>query len=77
MAAGGARETAMMAPMPGLVVNVRAKVGDTVKKNQPVVVMEAMKMENVLKAPVDGKIKAVHVSSGQSVEKGEKLVEFE
>ncbi|MFQ5499079.1 MAG: acetyl-CoA carboxylase biotin carboxyl carrier protein subunit [Candidatus Zixiibacteriota bacterium] len=67
----------LVAPMPGLIVEVKVAVGDAVTANQPLAVIEAMKMENVLKAPADGSVCAVHVESGQSVEKGDTLVEFE
>jgi biotin carboxyl carrier protein len=77
LAAGGAAETKLHAPMPGLVVGFKVAVGDTVKKNQPLLVIEAMKMENVLKAKTDGVVKEIPVKTGQSVEKGETLIEFE
>ena len=77
MAAGGAKETMIAAPMPGLVVDVRVAVGDAVKKNQPLAVIEAMKMENILKARTDGTVKAIHANKGQSVDKGDKLIELE
>lgn len=77
MAAGGAKESVLAAPMPGLVVDVKVAVGDTVKRHQPLVVIEAMKMENILKAKTDGTVKAIYAERGKSVEKGEKLVEFE
>ncbi|MBQ7499826.1 MAG: acetyl-CoA carboxylase biotin carboxyl carrier protein subunit [Clostridia bacterium] len=62
------------APFPGSVVRICKKSGDPVKKGEPVVVIEAMKMENEISAPRDGKIAAIHVSGGQSVEKGTSLV---
>lgn len=65
------------APMPGLMVRIDVKVGDQVKAGQGVAAMEAMKMENELRAPADGKVKAVHTAVGQAVEKGALLVEFE
>jgi biotin carboxyl carrier protein len=67
----------LKAAMPGLVVDVRVKPGDKVKIGQALIVIEAMKMENVIKAQMDTTIKAVHVSEGQSVEKDDKLLEFE
>lgn len=70
------RESSMKAPMPGLVVDIRVTSGDHVKKGQPLVVIEAMKMENLLRARQDATIKAVVVTNGQSVEKGDTLVEF-
>lgn len=65
------------APMPGLVINVLVKPGDAVKKNDPVLVLEAMKMENVIKSPGDGVVSAVHIEQGRAVEKGELLVSFD
>jgi len=65
------------APMPGLVVEVRVEPGQTVRSGDPLVVIEAMKMENVLKAKSAVTIKAVPVTGGQSVEKGDTLLEFE
>lgn len=65
------------APMPGLVLDIKVASGDEVKKDEPIIVLEAMKMENVLKSPTDGKIKAVGVSKGATVEKNEVLISFE
>jgi biotin carboxyl carrier protein len=64
------------APMPGLVVNVLIKEGDEVVKDTPLFVLEAMKMENMIKSPVDGVIKKVNTIKGQAVEKGMILLEF-
>jgi len=64
------------APMPGLVLEVVAKVGDLVKKGDALVILEAMKMENVIKSPIDGEIKAIKVKNGQPVEKNEILIQF-
>ncbi len=77
MSSGGAVEKAIKAPMPGLILEVKIQPGDTVAKNQPILIVEAMKMENIIKAPADGKVKTIHVAKGQSVEKDMKLVEFE
>lgn len=66
----------LKAPMPGLVLNVLVKPGDTVKKNDPVLVLEAMKMENVIKAPGDGVVKAIAAEKGRPVEKGQLLIAF-
>ncbi len=67
----------LKAPMPGLVIDVRVQVGDAVKKGDPVIVLEAMKMENVLKSPGDGKVKSIEAAKGTSVEKGFVLIKFE
>ena len=67
----------LKAPMPGLVVRVHAKAGDTVSAGAGLVVLEAMKMENELKAAAPGTVKAVRVSPGEAVEKGQVLMEFE
>ena len=65
------------APMPGLVVRVNVAVGDKVQAGQGVVVMEAMKMENELRASTAGIVKAIHAEVGKAVEKGAMLVELE
>ncbi|HMI42929.1 MAG TPA: biotin/lipoyl-containing protein, partial [Gemmatimonadaceae bacterium] len=64
----------ILAPMPGLIVPVNVKVGDTVEAGQGVVVMEAMKMENELRATAAGVVKSVEVAAGTAVEKGALLV---
>ncbi len=66
----------LKAPMPGLVLNILVKPGDTVKKNDPVLVLEAMKMENVIKAPGDAVVKAIAAEKGKPVEKGQILISF-
>lgn len=63
--AGGG--TKVEAPMPGTIVDVRAKVGDVVKAGQAIVVLEAMKMENDIVAPIDGTITSIVVKKGDSV----------
>jgi pyruvate carboxylase subunit B len=65
------------APMPGLIVRVHVQPGDVVEAGQGVVAMEAMKMENELRAVTGGTVKAVLVQPGQPVEKGAVLVELE
>ena len=67
----------LKAPMPGLVVRVSAAVGDTVAAGQGLVAIEAMKMENELRSVAGGRVKAVHATVGQAVEKGAVLVEIE
>ena len=60
--------------MPGRVVRVLVATGDTVEARQPVVVVEAMKMENELRSPKTGRVKEVSVAAGTSVEAGRVLV---
>jgi pyruvate carboxylase subunit B len=67
----------LIAPMPGLIVRVSASPGQRVTAGTGLVVMEAMKMENELRAIADGTVKAVHARAGQAVEKGMVLVELE
>ena len=67
----------LKAPMPGLVLDVRVKVGDTIKKGEPLVVLEAMKMENILKAIADVTIKKISIEKGNAVEKNQVLIMFE
>ena len=66
----------LKAPMPGLVLKVLVKPGDVVKKNDAVLILEAMKMENVIKAPGDAVVSAVHVQERVAVEKGQLLLNF-
>ncbi|MGB7211519.1 MAG: biotin/lipoyl-containing protein [Gemmatimonadales bacterium] len=73
----GAGPPVLKAPMPGLVVRITVSVGDEVAAGAGVVVLEAMKMENELRAQVGGRVSAVHIKPGQAVEKGQVLVEFE
>ena len=67
----------LFAPMPGLIVRVAVKEGDAVRAGQGLVVMEAMKMENELRATSDGVVKRVVASPGSAVEKGALLLELE
>lgn len=64
------------APMPGMVLQVLVEVGQSVKKGESVLILEAMKMENVIKAPADCTVKAIHVGKGAAVEKGQVMVEL-
>ena len=67
----------IVAPMPGLVVRVRVAVGDKVEAGQGVVVMEAMKMENELRATAPGVVRSIEIEPGTAVEKGTLLVSLE
>jgi biotin carboxyl carrier protein len=66
----------LKAPMPGLVLRIMVNVGDTVKKGDPLLVLEAMKMENVIKADGDGTVKRIAVEPKQVVEKNTLLIEL-
>lgn len=66
--------TNVTSPMPGTILKVLVKVGDTVEENQPVIVLEAMKMENDIPAPVSGKVVSVETKQGDSVESGQTLL---
>ncbi len=77
MANVGVRQVSeLKAPMPGLVVGVRVEVGQQVLKGEPLLVLEAMKMENILKAPADVTIKAIRVGLRDNVQKGQVLISF-
>jgi pyruvate carboxylase subunit B len=75
--AGPTGPAPVVAPMPGLIVRVSVKVGDKVEAGQGIVVMEAMKMENELRATAAGTVRSVEVSPGTAVEKGALLVSLE
>lgn len=64
------------APMPGLIIDLKVKAGDVVKQGDPLLILEAMKMENIIKSPGDAIVKGVNVKKGDSVEKGQVLLEF-
>jgi biotin carboxyl carrier protein len=67
----------LKAPMPGLVLNVAVKEGDTILKGDGLLVLEAMKMENIIKSPTEGVIKKIHVQKGNAVEKNQLLISFQ
>ncbi len=67
----------LKAPMPGLVVAIKVQVGDVIKKGDTLLILEAMKMENVLKATGDGKVKSIKVNAKENVEKNQVMIEFE
>lgn len=72
--AGKKKTARVRAQMPGKIVRVTVKEGDRVEKDQPILVMEAMKMENEIRAPQAGVVESVKVSEGQAVESGADLV---
>lgn len=65
------------APMPGSILDILVEEGDEVKANDQLLVLEAMKMENVIKSPGDGVVGKIHVSEKQNVEKNQVLISFE
>ena len=75
--APGSGPQRVVAPMPGKIVRVLVKAGDTVKARQGLVVVEAMKMENELRAARAGRVRELHVSEGQSVDAGTVLLVVE
>ena len=65
---------AMPSPMPGNILRVLVNVGDTVTENQPLMILEAMKMENEIVAPKAGVVAGIHVKEGQVVNPGDALI---
>ena len=74
-AAGGAGT--IKSPLPGVILTVKVNVGDTVKKGDTIMILEAMKMENAIKADRDGKIASISVKQGESVLEGAALATIE
>ncbi len=64
------------APMPGLIFEIKVSEGDEVKKGDQVLILEAMKMENIIKSPGDGIVKSIKIKKGDSVEKNQVLIQF-
>jgi len=73
----GQKVNQVKAPMPGLVLNIEIEPGQTVKKGDALLILEAMKMENVIKSPGDAVVKRIAVNQGDAVEKNTLLIEFE
>ena len=67
---------ALITQMPGKIVKIMKKVGDQVTKGETVLILEAMKMENIIKAPADVVIKSIKVKSGDKVEKNQVMIVF-
>jgi len=70
------RSSRLLSPMPGLVLSIAVDKGQDIKAGEPVAVVEAMKMENILRAERDGKVKAIHVKKGDSVAVDSVIMEF-
>ena len=70
-AAGGA---GIKAPLPGVILDIKVKVGDAVTKGQTVAILEAMKMENNINADRDGQVVAINVEKGQSIAEGTDII---
>lgn len=75
-ASSGLKQNTVKAPMPGLVLKVMVEAGQQVSKGDPLLILEAMKMENVIKAASDGTVKAVKAIQGSAVDKGQLLLEM-
>jgi 3-methylcrotonyl-CoA carboxylase alpha subunit len=75
--ASAAGEGSVKSPLPGKIIDLRVKAGDSVSKGQPLLVLEAMKMEHTLAAPGDGRVKSVRCAVGEQVAEGAELVEFD
>lgn len=69
-------EKEILSPMPGMIVQIQVKEGDEVKEGTPLLVLKAMKMENIIKSPRSGKITKILTQEGRSVEKNQALIEF-
>lgn len=66
----------LKAPMPGLVLQLMVQTGDEIKKGDNLLILEAMKMENILKAPADAIVKSIIIKAGDKVEKNQVLIQF-
>ncbi|MBO5922628.1 MAG: acetyl-CoA carboxylase biotin carboxyl carrier protein subunit [Bacteroidaceae bacterium] len=75
--AAAVKGNAIKTPLPGVIIDVKVNVGDTVKKGDTVVVLEAMKMENNINADRDGKVTAIQAAKGDTVADGAVLVVLE
>lgn len=73
---GAGKVNELKAPMPGLVLEVSVKAGDQLLKGDRVLVLEAMKMENVIKAPADVTVASIEINEGETVDKNQVMVRF-
>ena len=74
---GASEINELNAPMPGVVLTIKVRVGNKVKKGDPLIVLEAMKMENVLGSPIDGVIESIEVNENDTIEKNTVLIKFQ
>ncbi|MDD7887767.1 acetyl-CoA carboxylase biotin carboxyl carrier protein subunit [Flavivirga sp. 57AJ16] len=65
------------APMPGLILEINVKINQKVKENDPLFILEAMKMENIITSPCDGIIRSISANKGDAVEKNQLIIEFD
>ena len=73
---GAGKVNELKAPMPGLVLDIHVNPGDVIQKGDKVLVLEAMKMENVIKAPADATVASIEVEKGKTVDKNQVMVRF-
>lgn len=76
-AAASTGKSGVKSPLPGVILDIKVSTGDTVKKGQTIIILEAMKMENNINADKDGKITSINVNKGDSVLEGTDLVIIE
>ncbi len=72
-----AKKLNIKAPMPGLLLKLKKNIGDSVKAGEPLLILEAMKMENEIRSPANGIVKEILFKEGQSVEKNSIILTFE
>ena len=73
----GKKINQLKSPMPGLILEILVQPGQEIKMGEPIIILEAMKMENIIKSPADVLIKSIKVIKGKPVEKNELLMEFD
>lgn len=66
----------IVAPIPGTIIDIKVKTGDNIQANQPIMIIEAMKMESEISSEKAGSVKAIHVNKGDSVQEGQILIEI-
>ncbi len=74
---GSKKINQLKSPMPGLILDILVTPGQLIKAGETILILEAMKMENIIKAPADVTVKNIKITKGKAVEKNELLVEFE